>query len=356
MLSKESKDFLYELLHTASPSGFESEAQKVCKNYIEPLVDEVRKDVHGNQFYIINKDANFRVMICGHVDEIGLMVNSIDENGYLRIVPIGGVDPAVLPGKRVVIHSAHGKVVYGVIGRKPVHLTPEKERDKPVELNELWIDIGARDKKEAETMVSVADPIVLDMPIRELNNDIITARGLDDKIGAFVCLEVMKALAEKKKDLKVGVYCVTTVQEEIGLRGAITSAYTCAPNTAIAVDVGWATDHPGLDKTKLADIKLGNGPILDKGPNINPVVFEGLKKIAENNNIPCQIMPAPKATGTDANVIQLSRSGVATGLVGIPNRYMHTPAEIVSLVDVENAVKLITYWILSLTPDISFIP
>ncbi len=355
MISKVSKDFLYRLLETASPSGFESEIQKVCKNYMEPLVDEVQKDVHGNQYYILNKDSKFRVMICGHVDEIGLMVNSIDENGFIRITAIGGIDPAVLPGQRVIIHSARGKVC-GVIGRKPIHLTPEKERDKSFELHELWVDIGARDKKEAENLVSVADPIVLDVPIRELTNNLITARGLDDRIGAFVCLEVMKMLAEKRGELKVGVYCVTTVQEEIGLRGAVTSAYTCAPNTAIAVDVGWATDHPGLEKTKFAEIKLGNGPILDKGPNINPVVFEGLKRVAEENQIPYQVMPAPKATGTDANVIQLSRSGVATGLVGIPNRYMHTPAEIVSLEDVGNAVKLISNWILSLTPEVSFIP
>lgn len=355
MLHHESKEFLYKMLETPSPSGFENEIQRICKEYMASSVDEVYKDVHGNQFYILNKESDFRVMLCGHVDEIGLMVNSIDENGYIRAVAIGGVDPGVLPGQRIIVHTATENV-YGVIGRKPIHLTQEKERKKPFELHELWIDIGAKDKEEAESLVSVADPITLDVPVRELKNDLITARGLDDKIGAFVCLEVMRTLAKRKENLKVGVWCVTTVQEEIGLRGAVTSAYTCAPKTAIAVDVGWATDHPGLDKTKVAEIKLGNGPILDKGPNINPVVFEGLKNIAEKFEIPYQVMPAPKATGTDANVIQLSRSGVATGLVGIPNRYMHTPVEIVSLVDFENAVRLISEWIFSLSEDTCFIP
>ncbi len=353
MLSPSSKNFLFDLLNIPSPSGFEVKIQEKCREYMNSYVDEIYKDVHGNQFYVINKEAPLRVMLCGHVDEIGLMVNSIDEDGFIRAVAIGGVDTAILPGQRVVIHTTKGDI-HGVIGRKPIHLTPEKEREKTTQLHELWIDIGVKNKKEAEKIVSVADPITLDVPIRELKNNLISARGLDDRIGAFVCLEAIRNLPKKK--LKIAVYCVTTVQEEIGLRGAITSAYACEPHTAIAVDVGWATDHPGIDKAKYADIKIGRGPILDKGPNINPKVLEGLIKVAQSQNIPYQLMPAPRATGTDANAIQLSRKGVATGLVGIPNRYMHTPAEIVSLTDVENAIKLIKNWVLSLTPSVDFTP
>ncbi len=353
MLTNTSRDFLFELLNTPSPSGFETEIQKKCKEYMAGYADEIYKDVHGNQFYVVNKNAPLRVMLCGHVDEIGLMVNSIDENGFIRMVAIGGVDTAVLPGQRVVIHSAKGPR-YGVIGRKPIHLTPEKEREKSPQIHELWIDIGVNSKKEAEKYVSIADPITLDIPIRELKNNLISARGLDDRIGAFVCLETLRNLPKNK--LKVAVYCVTTVQEEIGLRGAVTSAYACEPHTAIAIDVGWATDHPDIDKAKYAEIKLGKGPILDKGPNINPKVLQGLIKVAQTQKIPYQLMPAPRATGTDANAIQLSRKGVATGLVGIPNRYMHTPAEIVSLTDVENAIKLIKQWILSLSESEDFIP
>jgi len=352
MLSTQSKEFLYDLLNIPSPSGFEVKIQEKCKDYMKRHVDDIYKDVHGNQFYVINKDASLRVMLCGHVDEIGLMINSIDEDGFIRTVAIGGIDVSVLIGQRVAIHSAKG-TIYGVVGRKPIHLTPEKEREKTPELHELWIDIGATDKKEAEEQVSIADPITIDVPIRELANNLLTARGLDDRIGAFVCLEAIRNLPKQK--LKAAVFCVTTVQEEIGLRGAITSAYACEPHTAIAVDVGWATDHPGIDKAKYAEIKLGKGPILDKGPNINPVVFEGIKKVAETHKIPYQVMPAPRATGTDANAIQLSRKGVATGLIGIPNRYMHTPVEIVSLTDVENAINLIKNWILSLNTSVSFI-
>ncbi len=353
MLSTTSKSFLYDVLNIPSPSGFEEKVQKKCKEYMNGYVDDIYKDVHGNQFYVVNKDAPLRVMLCGHVDEIGLMVNSITDEGFIHVVAIGGVDKAVLPGQRVVIHSSKG-TVYGVIGRKPIHLTPEKERVKSPELHELWVDIGATSKKEAEKLVSIADPITLDVPIRELKNNLISARGLDDRIGAFVCLEALRDLPKSK--LKVAVYCVTTVQEEIGLRGAVTSAFACEPHTALAVDVGWATDHPGIDKAKYADIQLGKGPILDKGPNINPKVLEGLIKVAKSQKIPYQLMPAPRATGTDANAIQLSRKGVATGLIGIPNRYMHTPAEIISLKDVENAIKLIKNWILSLNPSVDFIP
>lgn len=353
MLSSSSKSFLYDLLTTPSPSGFEVKIQEKCKEYMTGYADEIYKDTHGNQFHVINQNAPLRVMLCGHVDEIGLMVNSIDDNGFIRAVAIGGIDTAVLPGQRVQIHSEKG-TVYGVIGRKPIHLTPEKEREKNSELHQLWIDIGATSRKDAEKRVAIADPITLDVPIRELGNNLISARGLDDRIGAFVCLEAIRNLPKNK--LKVAIYCVTTVQEEIGLRGAVTSAYACEPHTAIAVDVGWATDHPGIDKDRYAEIKLGKGPILDKGPNINPRVLEGLIKTARSHKIPYQLMPAPRATGTDANAIQLSRKGVATGLIGIPNRYMHTPAEIVSLTDVENAIKLIKNWLLSLSPSANFIP
>lgn len=352
-MTKKAKEFLFDLLQIPSPSGFEVDIQRRCKEYISQSVDEVYKDVHGNQFYVLNKTAPLRVMICGHVDEIGLMVNYIDEQGFIRVSAIGGIDVGVLPGQRVIIHSAHGPI-YGVIGRKPIHLVPQKDREKMPELTDLWVDIGAKNKKDAEKWISVADPVTLDIPVRELKNGLITARGLDDRIGAFVTLEVMHTL--RKRDLQVAVYAVTTVQEEVGLRGAVTSAYACEPHCAIAVDVGWATDHPGMNSGKYAEIHLGKGPILDKGPNINPRVFEGLTRVAEKHKIPYQVMPAPRATGTDANVIQLSRRGVATGIVGIPNRYMHTPAEIVSLADVEHAIELIREWILSLTPKDSFIP
>jgi len=352
-MRKESYAFLRTLLDTPSPSGFEEQIQQVCRAYAEPFVDKVFKDVHGNQYYVRNENAPVRVMLAGHVDEIGLMVNHIDNDGFLGFVAIGGVDVNVLSGQRVRVHGAKGSVP-GVIGRRAIHLTPEADRKKPIEMHNLWIDIGVKDKKEAQKYVSVGDPITLDVPFLELQNERIVARALDDRIGAFTCLEAMRLLAGKK--LSVAVYCVTTVQEEIGLRGATTSAYTCEPHAGLAVDVAWATDHPDGESRRYGEAKLGGGPILSRGPNINPVVHRGLLAVAKKKKIPVQLFAAPRATGTDANAMQIARSGVATAVIGIPNRYMHTPVEMVQLSDVEHAATLIAEWILQLPKDASFIP
>lgn len=352
-MRKESLDFLKRLLATPSPSGYESEIQKICKAYAKPFVDEIYKDVHGNQYHVRNKTAPLRVMLAGHIDEIGLMVNTIDEKGFIGFVPIGGVDTAVLGGQRVFIHGEHGQVA-GVIGRKAIHLTPESDRNKALEMHQMWVDIGAKNKKDAQKVVAIGDPITIDAGYLELRDGKVVARAFDDRIGAFVCLEAVRLIA--KRSLNVAVYCVTTVQEEIGLRGAITSSYGCHPHAGIAVDVGWATDHPKGDGERYGQISIGGGPILDRGPNINPVVYKGLLAAAKKQRIRVQHMAAPRGTGTDANAMQLSRGGVATALVGIPNRYMHTPVELVSLKDVENASKLIAEWVCNLPKDADFIP
>lgn len=352
-MRKESLEFLKKLLGTASPSGFEEKIQKVCRGYAEDFVEEIYKDVHGNQYHVINKDAPVRIMLAGHVDEIGLMVNTVDEKGFIGFVPIGGVDATVLGGQRVTIHGAQGAVP-GVLGRKAIHLTPEKDRGRNLEMHQMWIDIGAKDKKDAMKVVAIGDPITMSVGYMELRNDMIVARALDDRVGAFVCLEAVRKL--RKEKINVAVYCVTTVQEEIGLRGATTSAYGCNPHAGIAVDVGWATDHPNGEGKRYGETAIGAGPILSRGPNINPVVRKGLVDVATKNKIPFQNFAAARGTGTDANAMQLSRGGVATALVGIPNRYMHTPVELVSLKDVEHASELIAQWIVSLKADVSFIP
>jgi len=352
-MRKESLEFLKRLLATPSPSGFEQEIQKVCRKYMEPLVEEVYKDVHGNQYHVINKDAPIRIMLAGHVDEIGLMVNTIDEKGFIGFVPIGGVDTAVLGGQRVLVHGRAGSVP-GVIGRKAIHLTPEKERNQPLEMHQMWIDIGATSKEDAQSVVQIADPITIDVGYQELRNDMVVARALDDRIGAFVCMEATRLLVGRK--LNVAVYCVTTVQEEIGLRGAITSSYGCNPHAGIAVDVAWATDHPRGEGERYGQTYIGKGPIICRGPNINPVVHQGLLAAADKHKLPLQHYALARADGNDANAMQLSRGGVATAVVGIPNRYMHTPVELVSLKDVENASKLIAEWIAGLKKGASFIP
>ena len=352
-MRKESLAFLRQLVTTPSPSGFEQEIQEVCKKYVLPFADEVYKDVHGNQFAVRNPEGKLRVMLAGHVDEIGLMVNHIDEKGFLTFLAVGGIDPAVLAGQRVQVHGPK-TTLPGVIGRTAIHLTDEEERGKALKMHKMWIDIGAKNKKEAEKYVGVGDAITLDAGYMELLDDKIVARAFDDRIGAFVIIEALRLLEKHKIDC--AVYCVTTVQEEIGLRGAITSSYGCNPHVGVAVDVGHATDYPSADPKRHGEGNIHGGPIIARGPNINPVVERQLIKTAKAKKIPYQIEAAPRGTGTDANAMQLSRGGVAAALVSIPNRYMHSPVELVSLHDTENASKLLAEWICGLESDMSFIP
>jgi endoglucanase len=311
--------------------------------------------VHGNVLAGVNTGAALRVMLAGHVDEIGLMVSHVDENGYLFFQTIGGFDPSILAGQHVIVHGAKGPVP-GVIGRKAIHLMTDDERKVPPKIEDLFIDIGAKTAKEAAQHVRVSDPVTLDVRLKYLLNDRVACRGFDDRIGAFVVAEVLLEVANRKP--KVAVWSVATVQEEVGLRGATTSAFGLDPHVGIAVDVGFASDYAGADRDKrrVGDIKVGNGPILCRGPNINAKVQKGLEAVAKARKIPYQMQAEPRATGTDANAIQLTRSGVATALVSVPNRYMHTPSEIISLRDADNTIRLLTEYLLTLKPTDTFIP
>ncbi|MBI5095732.1 MAG: M42 family metallopeptidase [Candidatus Hydrogenedentes bacterium] len=349
----ESLNFLKKLVTTPSPSGFEERVQKLCRDYVKPYVNEIHKDVHGNQYAVRNPKGKLRVMLAGHVDEIALMINHIDDKGFLGFVAIGGVDEAILGGQRVQVHSEKGAVP-GVIGRKAIHLTDTEDRGKAYKMHQMWVDIGAKDKKDAEKVVSIGDPITIDVGFLELRDNKVVARAMDDRIGAFVILEAIRLLDKRKIDC--AVYCVTTVQEEIGLRGATTSAYGVEPHVGLAVDVGFATDHPNGDSRRHGEGSINKGPILHRGPNINTVLGRQLISVAKAKKIPYQLAAAPRGTGTDANAMQLSRGGVATALLSIPNRYMHSPVELVSLTDVEHAAQLIAEWICTLKPTISFIP
>lgn len=247
-------------------------------------------------------------------------------------------------------------MILGVIGRKPIHLLGDEDRKKVVKMEDLWIDIGAKDKDEASSLVSIGDPAVLDYDFAELRNGMAVGRGFDDRIGAFVILEAARLLATMKP--KAEIYAVATVQEEVGLRGAHTSAFGIDPKVGIAVDVGFATDTPGMgnEKKKVGDIAMGKGPIIARGPNINPKLFDLLVETAEEEKIPYQLEGAPRGTGTDANAIQLTRAGVATGLISIPNRYMHSPCELVNLDDVENVARLIAHAVARIDEATDFIP
>lgn len=349
-MKEETVSFLEKYVNTISPSGYEDVAAKLWKEEAKKFADDVHGDKHGNSFAVINQGGNPKVMLAGHTDEIGLMVSQINDDGYLYFTTIGGWDHQVLPGQRVRIRGKEETVV-GVIGRKPIHLLEKEDREKVVKPEDMWIDIGAEDKEQAEELLSVGSPGVLDYMFTHLQRDRVAARGFDDKSGGFVVLEAARQLAESKP--RAEIHAVATVQEEIGLRGAITSAYGIAPDVGIAVDVGFATDTPMMDKEKrkVGDVKIGDGPILSKGPNINPKLLEKMEEVAEANDIPYQVVGAPSGTGTDANAIQLTRSGVAAGLISIPNRYMHSPCEIISLEDVDNIIDLMAKTVAGIDGD-----
>ncbi len=352
-MQKESLSFLKELMRQPSPSGFEVPAQKIIRTRMRPFADKITTDVHGNVIGVLNAKARLKVMLAGHVDEIGLMITHIDNNGFIYFATIGGMDPVVAVGQRICILARRG-IVRGVIGRKPIHLMDAAERGKGTQITDLWIDIGAKNKKDALKVVAIGDPVVIHPDFIEMRNGLISSRAFDDRIGAWVITEVLRALKGRK--LNVALYAVSTVQEEVGLRGAITSAYHIHPQAGIAVDVGFASDCPGVDPKKVGEIALGKGPILHVGANINPVLGKLLVSTAKKQRISYQMQAEPRATGTDANPIQLTRGGCAAALVSIPNRYMHTPVEVVSLKDLEATVTLLAETIRALKGDESFVP
>ncbi|MBU4199474.1 MAG: M42 family metallopeptidase [Verrucomicrobia bacterium] len=352
-MNKESLSFLKDLMRQPSPSGFEVPAQRIIKARMKSFADKVTTDVHGNVIGILNEKAPLKVMLAGHVDEIGLMITHIDSNGFIYFAAIGGMDPVVAVGQRICIIARHGSV-RGVIGRKPIHLMDSSEKGKELKMDDLWIDIGAKNKKDALKAVAIGDPIVVNPDFIEMRNELVSSRAFDDRIGAWVIVEVLRGLKGRK--LKVAVHAVSTVQEELGGRGAITSAYNIHPDAGIAVDVGFASDCPGVDPKKVGDIALGKGPILHVGANINPILGQMLITTATKNRIRYQMQAEPRGTGTDANPIQLSRGGCAAALVSVPNRYMHTPVEVVSLKDLDATVTLIAQTLLAMKGNESFIP
>ncbi len=352
-MRKESEEFLKALIETPSPSGFERAAQEVWKNYVSEFAHEVSKDVHGNCTAVINPEGSPRLMLAGHIDEIGFMVTYIDDDGYIYFSAIGGHDPGLVSGQRLMVSGEKGPIL-GVVGKKAVHLLTPEERKKSLEIHQLWLDIGAGNRKEVEKNVSVGNPITYAVGYEKLLGDRAVSRAFDDKVGCFAIAEALR-LASRRK-LKAAVYAVSTVQEELGMRGARTSAFDIDPQVGVAVDVTFASDHPTMDKKRQGEVKVGAGPVISLGANINPVVGKMLLQAAKEKKLPYQVEGAPRATGTDANPMQLSRGGVATGLVSVPNRYMHTPVELVSLKDLENTARLLAEFICRVDDKIDFIP
>jgi endoglucanase len=368
MISDAALTFLQRLVETPSPSGFEGPNAAHFREYVAPFADSVSTDAIGNVIAAVNPEGSPRVMLAGHIDEIGFLITYISDEGYCYFKTIGGHDNAVIVGQRVTVHTANGPVE-GVIGKKPVHVLTAEERGKAVEIQDLWIDLGVTGGKDEVVAagVRVGDPATYDIGMTRLLGDRITARALDNRIGAWVVAEALRRVTEKSP--KAAVFAVatvqeevglrgahTTVQEEVGLRGAHTSAFGIAPHVGIAVDVTFASDFPSMDKRKTGELKLGSGPTILRGANASRKLADRMITLAEEARLPYQIEAAPGGTGTDANAMQISRAGMTTGLVGVPLRYMHTPCEVIALSDADNAAELMALASVSLGPEDDWTP
>ncbi|MEX0938350.1 MAG: M42 family metallopeptidase [Pirellulales bacterium] len=352
-MQSEALEFFKQILETPSPSGYERPVQDVVRKYVSSFADEVRTDVHGNVIACKNPGASVRVMLAGHCDQIGLLVSHIDGDGFLYTQTIGGWDPQQLIGQRMTIWTDGGPIP-AVIARKPIHLLTEEERKQVVKTKDLWLDIGAKDKQEAQELVRIGDPVTLELGMQTMRNNLANSPGMDNKTGLWVCVEALRRAAQEK--LSVALYAVSTVQEEIGLRGATTSAYSVDPHVGIGVDVTHATDCPTIEKKQEGEVAIGGGPVVYRGPNMNPVVVSRMIEAAGSKEIPYQLGALGRSSPTDANALQIARAGVAAGLISIPNRYMHSAVEVVSLDDIDRAADLLAAFVLGLNDDVDFTP
>jgi putative aminopeptidase FrvX len=339
---------LDQLLRAGAPSGYEGPAAAVWREAASFAA--LSTDGLGSSIARIG-DASPLLAVVGHIDEIGLLITHIDEKGFLWFAPIGGWDPQILVGQRVEIRGKDG-LVPGVVGRKPIHLLEPDQRKKVVELKGLHIDIGAGDREQAETLIRVGDPVVIAAEPQSLIGDRLVSRSMDNRLGAYVALESLRRCSEGDGPGEGSFAAVAAVQEEIGLFGARTAAFEVRPDIAIAVDVTHATDAPGVDEKELGSSPLGSGPVISRGSTLSPKVFELLLETAEEAGIEHSVSASGRGTSTDADVLQISRAGIPTGLVSIPLRYMHSPVEMVDLRDVEATVELLAAFAGRLKADI----
>lgn len=348
-------DFLKKLLSTPGPSGFEQAPARVWRDEVKSFADEVRADVHGNSVATLNGTGKPRVMFAGHIDEIGIQITHIDDDGFLYFSGIGGWDSQVLVGQRVLLLAKEGPV-HGVVGKKAIHQLKKEDLDRVTKVIDLWIDIGAANRAEAVARVRVGDAGVIDTRVEEYPNGRIVSRCLDNRIGAYVAAEALRRLAAQRPK-HAAVFSVASTREEIAWTGsgARTSAVGIEPDVAIVVDVTHATDYPGADKKHAGDHKLGEGVVLSRGSSVSSVVFDLLAACAEQAQIPYTIQAAPRDTGTDADAIYNAMRGIPTGLVSVPNRYMHSPNEMVALQDLDRAADLLAAFARRLEPGTDFI-
>lgn len=343
----ESIDFLRKLVNTPSPSGYESRGQRVWLDYVKEYADETFSDHYGNCVAVLNKGGSPRLMLAAHADEIALVVNYVDDEGFIYVRKVGGVDAAITKAQRVIIHTRNGPVK-GVVGNVAPHLSKDEKDKKVPEISDLFIDIGTSSKKETLKLVQIGDPITLTDEFDILRGNIVVARAFDNRIGTFAVAETLRLLKSERHKLSAEVCAVSNIMEEVGLFGARQIAYSLKPDVAIVVDVTHATDYPTVSKAKHGEIKIGKGPAITRGGPNHPEVVARLEEVAKQKKIPLQYEAVSATSGTDTDVIFWTRGGIPSALVSLPNRYMHSPVELVSLDDLEQIPQLLSAFALSL--------
>jgi len=336
-------EFLKTLLNTPSPSGFETRGQKIWVEYVRQFADSVEIDAYGNAFATLNPKGakgDPTILISGHVDELGLMISHISDEGFLYFKGIGGVDKALIRGQRVTVHGSDGPVP-GVTGLLAIHLQEPDDRNKVPEMHAMHIDIGVSSRKEAEKLVQVGDPVTYSAEFQELAGGRFAARGCDNRIGAWAAAEGLRLVSLRRDQLKAKVVAVSTIQEENGLYGASMAGYSVHPDVALVVDVTHATDIPNCSKPKHGEVLMGRGPVLSLGSVNHPVVNDRLRSLARKTDLPIQVEANPRWSGTDADAIFRQKGGIPTVSIGVPNRYMHSPVEMIQFSDLEDTAKLL---------------
>ena len=346
-MREESLDFLRTLVNTPSPVGHEVRGQRVWLDYAKKFAEETFSDAYGNCVAVLNKGGSPRLMLAGHADEIAMAVNYINDEGYIYVRKMGGIDAAITKAQRVVIHTRDG-AVKGVVGNVAPHLMREEKEPKPPRIHDLFIDIGAANRKDAEKLVQIGDPITLADEFDLLHGDLAVARAFDNRIGTFAVVEALRLLKESKAKLHAEVCAVSNVQVEVGLLGARQISYSLHPGVALVVDVTHATDYPTVSKSQHGEIRIGKGPAITHGGCNHPDVVARIEEVAKTKKIPLQRQAMSSTSGTDTDAIFWTRGGIASGLISLPNRYMHSPVEVVSLKDLEMIPELLAAFALSL--------
>jgi endoglucanase len=343
----QSLQFLKQLVNTPSPVGHEVRGQRVWLDYAKRFADETFSDAYGNCVAVLNKGGSPRLMLAGHADEIAMAVNFIDDHGYIYVRKMGGVDAAITKAQRVVIHTRKGPVK-GVVGNVAPHLMKLEGEPKPPKIHDLFIDIGAGSKAQAEKLVRIGDPITLSDEFDHLRDDLVIARAFDNRVGTFAVAEALRLLKEGKVKLQAEVCAVSNVQEEVGLLGARQIAYSLKPDVALVVDVTHATDYPTVHKPQHGDVKVGSGPTITHGGCNHPEVVARIEQIAGSRKIALQHEAMSATSGTDTDAIFWTRGGIASALISLPNRYMHSPIELISLKDLAQIPQLLAGFAASL--------